>query len=231
MYDVNWYSSVGSVELPPLNRPCDCSCWNATRQCGVARCVTRQVEARCGIFLISSSKCSAFFFFLSLQAIHQLYSSFFFNTVRHQTLLPAIIHYRYRGPNAIKIPHFFCVAVSSRPVCHSDWRCSEVGFSLFLFFCSGLFQSPQWFSAVAPSLERGRASMEQWQLAPVHKIHRRAEEVALCSPVLLLSAICPHRFHGVCTWLLPRSDKRLWKDSVRWGYMIGKLKMCLQFTK
>lgn len=210
MYDVNWYSSVGFVELAPLNRPCDCSCWNATRQCGVARYVTHQVEARCGIFVTSGYSLTLFFFFC---------------TVRHQTLLPAIIHYRYRGPNAIKIPHFFCVAVSSRPVCHSDWRCSEV-----FVFCSCLFQSPQWFSAVAPSLERGRASMAQWQLAPVHKIHRRAEEVALCSPVMLLSAIC-HRFHGVCTWLLPCNDKLLWKDSVRWEYMIGKLKMCLQFTK
>lgn len=141
MYDVNWYSSVGSVELGPLNRLCDCSCWNATRQCGVARCVTRQVKNLMwdfSHFLIR--KQGNFFFFLSLQAIHRLFFYlfiYFINflcTVRHQTLLPAIIHYRYRGPNAIKILHFLCVAVSSRPVCHSDWRCSEVGFSLFLFF-------------------------------------------------------------------------------------------------
>lgn len=158
MYDVNWYSSVGSVELAPLNRPCDCSCWNATRQCGVARCVTCQVEARCVIFLISSSKCSALF--LGGGGLTSGYSStlfffFFFCTVRHQTLLPAIIHYRYRGPNAIRIPHFFCVAVSSRPVCHSDWRCSEVGFSLFLFFVHVCFSPLSGFPLLPCHLSQG----------------------------------------------------------------------------
>lgn len=79
MYDVNWYSSVGSVELAPLNRPCDCSCWNATRQCGVARCVTHQVKSQMWDFshFLIKMQC-ILFIFLSLQAIHRLYSSFFF---------------------------------------------------------------------------------------------------------------------------------------------------------
>lgn len=89
-----------------------------------------------------SSKSCAFFVFLFfchwsiLQAFHQLY--FIFRTVRHQTIIycnhPLSIQWVKCNQN------FFCVTVSSRPICHSDWRCSEVGF-LFVLFCLYRLQS------------------------------------------------------------------------------------------